>query len=397
MIRNHIRAIPIFSTIAILATFGCLIARSAEPVQAVAYYFPNWGSPGESEWVGLAKAQPRFPNHEQPKVPFWGMQDERDPEVMAQKIAAAADHGLNAFIFCWYAYDGGKRHLDDALRKGFLKATNHDRLKFALMWANHDAGAWGTGKVKPATWDGIMDEVIRDYFSQSSYWRVDGRPYFSIYLPNEFVASFGGVQKAAEALRRFRAKAIGAGLPGLHLNAILYGTSPQQARELGFDSLTSYVWIHHHILPAFPATDYPGFRDAYFAALQQGGWVNGMEQPAAKLGLPYFPNVTMGWDPSPRCPSGVPWENKTYPFGPVLVNNTPAAFSNALRQAICYLDSSKTTPRILTIYAWNEWSEGGYLEPERRTGMSYLDAIRQALLLQTPPTPPTSRDKPKEN
>ena len=87
----------------------------------------------------------------------------------------------------------------------------------------------------------------------------------------------------------------------------------------------------------------------------------------------------------------------SYPFGPVLVNNTPAAFSNALRQAICYLDSSKTTPRILTIYAWNEWSEGGYLEPERRTGMSYLDAIRQALLLQTPPTPPTSRDKPKEN
>ena len=28
--------------------------------------------------------------------------------------------------------------------------------------------------------------------------------------------------------------------------------------------------------------------------------------------------------------------------------------------------------RIVTIYAWNEWSEGGYLEPEASSGMKYL-------------------------
>jgi hypothetical protein len=363
----------------IAISFSGVTARGGDPVQAAAYYFPNWGPKGESEWRTLENARPRFPNHEQPKVPVWGEQDERDPMVMAQKIDAAADHGLNAFIFCWYAFDGGKRYLDSAVRNGFLKAPNRDRMKFALMWANHDVGGQGTGRVTPETWDGIADELLRDYFTQPTYWRIDGRPYFSIYNPTEFVASVGGVEKAAEALRRFRSKAVSVGFPGLHLNGVLFGTSAEQAQALGLDSLTSYVWVHHQYMPTFPSTDYAAYRDAYFEALGKGGWVHGLEKPASQLGLPYFPNVTMGWDPSPRCPSGVPWKNGSYPFGPVLVHNTPAAFGDALRQAIAYLDSSKTTPRVLTIYAWNEWSEGGYLEPEKRTGMAYLEAIKEAL------------------
>ncbi|MHB8866462.1 MAG: glycoside hydrolase family 99-like domain-containing protein [Pirellulaceae bacterium] len=48
-------------------------------------------------------------------------------------------------------------------------------------------------------------------------------------------------------------------------------------------------------------------------------------------------------------------------------------------QAIHYLDASETTPRVITIYAWNEWTEGGYLEPEQRTGMSYLEALQRVL------------------
>ena len=62
------------------------------------------------------------------------------------------------------------------------------------------------------------------------------------------------------ALDQFRAKAAAAGLPGLHLNAVVWGQpilpgekKPADAaklvRDLGFDSVTSYVWIHHVPLP----------------------------------------------------------------------------------------------------------------------------------------------------
>ena len=107
----------------------CLAAQSPDekPFEVASYYFGNY-HPGDprntknkgtswSEWELVKAARPRFPGHHQPNVPLWGYEDESDPKVMAQKIDAAADHGIDAFIFDWYYYEDGP-FLDRADRSG---------------------------------------------------------------------------------------------------------------------------------------------------------------------------------------------------------------------------------------------------------------------------------------
>jgi len=363
------------------------------------YYFPNYHpdarnqkvhGDGWTEWELVKQAKPRFTGHRQPKVPLWGYGDESDPAVMARKIDAAADHGIDAFIFDWYWYDDGP-FLERALEKGFLKAPNNDRLKFAVMWANHDwvdihPARIGVrpkllypGAITPETFDRMTDHVIERYFHHPSYWKLDGHPYFSVYELFKLVESLGSLEETKRALEGFREKTVAAGFPGLHLNAVSWGvrilpgetafSNPVElVAYLGFDSVTSYVWIHHVALPDFPQTSYQYVMEKSFEH-----WY----KTAAEFDVPYYPNVTMGWDSSPRCHQSDPFENKGYPFMPTIGGNTPEMFRVALEQVKGFLGEQAENQKMFTINCWNEWTEGSYLEPDTVHGMECLEAIRE--------------------
>jgi hypothetical protein len=369
-----------------------------EYIYIASYYFGNYHpndarnqkqkGQGWSEWELVKAARPRFAGHEQPKVPLWGYTDESDPQAMAQKIDAAADHGIDAFIFDWYYYDDGP-FLERSIDEGFLKAPNNARLKFALMWANHNwtdihpyhrgnpATLLYPGKVTPQTFDKIGDHVIKDYFLHPSYWKIEGKPYFSFYDLTKLLESFGSVAETRRALDSFRNKATAAGLPGLHLNAVVWGQTilpgeetvadpVQLVTDLGFDSVTSYVWIHHVGLPQ-QQTDYNEVRDDYFLY-----W----DKAETTFKVPYFPNVTMGWDSSPRADQAQEFGHFGYPFMNTIGGNTPQRFREALELTKQRLQKRKNGPRILNINCWNEWTEGSYLEPDTVNGYGYLEAIR---------------------
>ena len=363
-----------------------------------AYYFPNYHADpaneivhgaGWTEWELVRQATPRFPGHQQPKIPLWGCEDEADPAVMARKIDAAADHGLNHFIFDWYWHDTGP-YLRRCLDEGFLRAPNVERQKFALMWANHD---WVDihpardlrepkllypGPVSLNTFREATQYAIDTYFNHPSYWKIDGCPYFSVYELMTLVKGLGGVSAVHDALEDFRARTRAAGLPGLHLNAVTMGVQILPTEQVikhpaellaatGFDSASSYVWIHHVPLSDFPATDY----DAT-TAKAAAHW----EQTVRELPLPYHPNVTMGWDSTPRLARDLPFTGKGYPNMNTLGGNTPEAFRRALERVKAFLDRQDGPHKICSINAWNEWTEGSYLEPDTVNGVGYLEAIR---------------------
>ena len=361
------------------------------------YYFPNYHfsdarnalvhGPGWSEWEVVRHAVPRFSGHHQPLVPEWGYTDEADPEEMARKMAVASEHGIDYFIFDYYYYDDGS-FLERGLDEGFLRAENPSGLRFALMWANHDwldihpcgrlpRNVLYPGRVSSETFRKMRKMLIERYFTHPMYFTIGGEPYFSIYHLQEFLNNFDGdLAMARRELDAFRAEARAAGLPGLHLNCVVWGKpllpcegvvkgTPEIVRHLGFDSVTSYVWVHHAKLEA-PTTDYGKMEEAYFEH-----WENMLRE----YDVPYYPNATVGWDPSPRTlPSDVWTPGLRYPYTPVVTGNTPERFRAALER--CARKARALGLATLNINSWNEWTEGSMLEPEEKYGMGYLEAVR---------------------
>lgn len=365
----------------------------------VSFYFPNYHpdarnqarkGKGWTEWELVKNAKPKFPGHKQPKVPMWGYTDESDPNMMAQKIDAAVDHGVDVFMFDWYYYNDGL-FLERGVEQGFMKAPNAARMKFALMWANHD---WQDihpatvkhpgellypGTVAPETFERMTSYVIETYFKHPSYWKIDGCPVFSIYEMHTLMKSFGGVDATAAALQRFRDKVKAAGFPSLHLNAISWGIQilptektvkniEELVKRLAFDSVTSYVWVHDMPLPDAPVTQYKPLMEKA---------VEVWNQKVKQFTVPYFPNVSTGWDSSPRCTQTDPWGNTGYPFTNCIGGNTPEAFQEALQKVKAFLDAHPECHNTFTINCWNEWTEGSYLEPDTENGFGYLEAIQK--------------------
>lgn len=368
----------------------------------LAYYFPDWHSDprntrwfgeGWDEWKLLREAKPRFDGHRQPRVPQLGYRDESDPAVAAAEIDLAAQHGVDGFLIDYYWYDDGP-YLSGALDNGLLKAPNREKISFAIMWANHelvdifpytdpsapDAQRLKDGAIDRAAFERMVDHIVGTYFSQPNYLKVDGKPWFSLYEIGNFIAGMGGVEEARDALGWFRQRVIEAGFPGLYLDAVVWGfgvlptaiTVDDPATlvtTLGFDNATSYVWVHHTDVETydFPRGDVDRLREEAFADY---------EHFAETLPVPFHPNVTVGWDSSPRTSQQVPFVRGRYPFTSVW-DQSPEQFETALRQADRFIRSHPTDHPVLTINAWNEWTEGSALLPDTDNGLAFLEAIKR--------------------
>ncbi|HID97008.1 MAG TPA: hypothetical protein EYP57_02295 [Thermodesulfobacteriaceae bacterium] len=354
-----------------------------------AYVYPGWHPcperdrrfrPGWSEWDLVLRAKPRFPGHNQPRIPQKGIYDDSSPETAAMQARLARAHGIDLLVYGFF-WSRGKRVLYRALDEGFLGHGGGGDFPFSVMWANRMPRGVLPVKLKPErvidpsrlvyTDRGDFLRLIRylaeNYFSRPSYFRIQGKPLLSIFDSTFFLRQMG-CRNCRETVDRARQILENMGLGGLHLMAVNPAMALcEQFSDAGFDSITHYVHL----------PDWKGcyLQDYQTLTIKRKAEWKGF---ASTFGLPYFPSVSPGWDATPRGVMHSGRRPRRYPWWPVVTGESPDAFSRFLRDAVRFTLAENRPPMVF-IASWNEWSEGHYLEPDTRFGSRWLEAVRQAL------------------
>lgn len=357
--------------------WGDRIAKSFDP-KLIAFYLPQyhpipennkWWGTGFTEWTNVSKAKPNFLGHYQPRIPAdLGYYDLRLTEVMEQQAQLAERYGVHGFCFYYYWFNG-RRLLEKPIEQ-MLESQKPD-FPFCLCWANEN---W------TRRWDGQDQEVLMAqahsesddeavildlirYFVDARYIRVDGRPLILVYRVTLFPDFF----ETSERWRKIcREKGIG---------------------EIYIAMVESFELVHSNTHPKTfgcdAALEFPPQGLAQQKA-PSGKVINpdfaGSVADYRDLAVSYamrnapaytrFKGVTPGWDNTARR------VNTSFAFE----HASPGAFQAWLEEVIAQTRSQQYgDERLVFINAWNEWAEGAYLEPDRRFGHTYLEAVKNAL------------------
>lgn len=352
----------------------------------IAFYLPqyhpipendDWWGKGFTEWTNSTKARPLFPGHQQPNLPAdLGFYDLRVPEAREAQANLAREYGVEAF--CYYHYWFAGRRILERPFEEVLRSEQPD-FPFCLCWANQTwTGIWhgAPGRVLiEQTYPGLDDyrrhfEYLLPAFWDRRYIRVDGKPVFIIYNPNDLPDS-----KLCTDF--WRDLAIKAGLPGLFLIA--------ESRDMdwdpkprGFDEvlLVRLPTVKQSVAYRTKWWRHP-LRKASYLFGNNRGWPTIHEYadvidymvPEPVSDIDPIPCVIPNWDNTPR--SGM--------LGTVLHGSTPKLFRKALRRSLKRVAHRESEQRFVFIKSWNEWAESNYLEPDRRYGHAYLEVVQDEL------------------
>ena len=390
--------IAILPVIALLLSACTSTENTTAPkkTEVMAVYYPHWHTypdgekwfgKGWTEWEFVKTTIPRFKNHRFIKEPLLSYIDGENVRDVEKEIELASNCGIDIFLYDWYWYDG-KMTMQESLEKAFLKATNSKKMKFAIMWAYHDR--YNRFRIDPKESKPLMllaktpqefleamKYCVDNYFGLDNYWRLNGKPFFSMYEVDFFIKNMGGPAKTKKLLATVDAMMKAKGLPPVHWNGMGSNKATLQSiKDAGFESLTTYAINPWHVPTHYERTSKREFIFDYSEIMQAHKRVwNDM----SSSDISYIPSVTRGWDSSARCENNhpFPWKYLDYPLCGIVINNTPDRFKKVLEDAKKLAEQNPQKHPAILLNAWNEYTEGSYLLPDMRDGDASLRAIAE--------------------
>lgn len=338
-------------------------------IRYISFYLPQfypfaendeWWGKGFTEWTNVTKAKPLFDGHYQPHLPTdLGFYDLRLRETQYEQIALAKQHGIDAFCFHYYWFDG-KRLLDKPV-DAFLADPEAD-LPFCLCWANENwTRRWDAAEQEiliaqhyTPGWEARFMEGLVPFFRDKRYVRVDGRPVLIVYRPQH-------IPDARKAAERWRQHCREVGVGEIHIVcALTHGNDNYE--QYGFDAGVEFP--PHNMRVASVSDIIPSYRP-----------FNGHAVEFADVAADYlkrdhrdrriYRTVFPSWDNTARV------QDRAL----MVLGATVSNYERWLKSATSLTKSERTgNQQLVFINAWNEWAEGCHLEPDREFGRGFLEA-----------------------
>lgn len=314
-----------------------------------ALYFPGW-----SKIEAWARIWPVAPE----RKPLLGWYDEANPEVVDWQIKWAVENGLSYFLVDWYWHKGYQHH--DHWIKAFKQARYRSYLKWAVMWANHNAA----GSHSEADQREVAKFWIENYFNMPEYYRIDDQPVVMIWSPQNMNRDLGGGDGCRRLLELSRQMARDAGHKGIYFIAMKWPEGSwapdviKNLKDMGFDMTSIYHYMDHAGKAANPRR----YSFDLVAESNYDHW-KGLYQTGI---LPFLPNLSTGWDDRP-------WHGDK---GIEIYGRTVGHFQRICRDAKTFAD--ETGVRRMVLAPLNEWGEGSYAEPCAEFGFGMYEAVRDA-------------------
>ena len=378
-------------------------------LKVIAFYLPQfhsipendevWGK-GFTEWDNVRAATAMVDGQNQPRIPeddnYYNLLDE---DTIQWQTEIASSH--NIYGFCFYHYwFSGKKILNKPLE--LIRDSKKIHFPYSICWANESwANAWESDKPKTFLEQkyGSLDEwaehfnYLLTFFKDPDYIVENNKPFLTIYRPEN--------------------------IPNLNEKLDFWD---KLAKENGFDGICySYQQIDFELdpnsddsrfkysieyQPKYALVDY---EKAHPLSFKQKSVLNlkiFLRNVASKIEKiikidilkinrkfnnnkkPRIFNYSeiadvltskkasseksiggmfVGYDDTPRKQERG-----------MIIQSTPEEFSKYLEKQVLNIKNNYETD-YLFLFAWNEWAEGGYLEPDSKYGLKYLESVKKAV------------------
>lgn len=370
-------------------------------MKTIAFYLPQfhnipenneWWSEGFTEWTNVKNAKSLFEGHSQPRVPlkdnYYNLLDD---SAKKWQIELAKKYGI--YGFCYYHYwFNGKMLLEKPMEQMLINKELD--MPFCICWANEPwTKAW-VGDAKKVLiaqsygeekeWKEHFNYLI-PFLKDDRYIKIGKKPLIVIYRA-EIVGCLNPMLDYWNELAKENGFDDGVSFAYQNIDFDLVKGKDDSRFEfdIEFEPLYAYYDMfkdQHKYLKAIRRSlsnwmgkhfgiDLLAYGENFFLKSNQVSFDKAWDAILKRkpLSNKSMPGAFVGFDNSPRRGS----EGKIY------VGDTPEKFHKYFSKQIKRAREVYKKDYIF-IYAWNEWAEGGYIEPDERYGFGYLEAIRDAL------------------